>query len=106
MSALLAPILAEASMLDYFFKMVAVLFGAIAGAIGGMVVPAALYTLVNLGGPFAGGKTIMRENYRMLGAIIQTKDKGNYFLKLYGPKATIDENEKGFQELVKSLKVK
>ena len=42
----------------------------------------------------------------MLGAIIQTKDKGNYFLKLYGPKATIDENEKGFQEMVKSLKVK
>jgi len=58
------------------------------------------------GGPFAGGKTINRDNYRMLGAIIQTKDRGNYFLKLYGPKATIDENEKGFQELVKSLKVK
>lgn len=58
------------------------------------------------GGPFAGGKTIMRDNYRMLGAIIQTKDRGNYFLKLYGPKATIDENEKGFQDMVKSLKVK
>jgi len=58
------------------------------------------------GGPFAGGKQIMRDNYRMLGAIIQTKDRGNYFLKLYGPKATIDENEKGFQEMVKSLKVK
>jgi hypothetical protein len=58
------------------------------------------------GGPFAGGKPILRENYRMLGAIIQTKDRGNYFLKLYGPKATIDENEKGFQEMVKSLKVK
>jgi hypothetical protein len=58
------------------------------------------------GGPFAGGKTVMRDNYRMLGAIIQTKDRGNYFLKLYGPKATIDESEKGFQEMVKSLKVK
>jgi len=58
------------------------------------------------GGPFAGGKTTNRENYRMLGAIIQTKDAGNYFLKLYGPKATIDQAEKGFQELVKSLKVK
>jgi hypothetical protein len=58
------------------------------------------------GGPFAGGKTINRENYRMLGAIIQTKDRGNYFLKLYGPKATIDENEKGFQDMVKSLKLK
>lgn len=58
------------------------------------------------GGPFAGGKTIMRDNYRMLGAIIQTKDKGNYFLKLYGPKATIDANASAFQEMVKSLKVK
>jgi hypothetical protein len=58
------------------------------------------------GGPFAGGKTIMRENYRMLGAIIQTKDAGNYFLKLYGPKTTINENEKAFHDLVKSLKVK
>ncbi|HEY2414695.1 MAG TPA: hypothetical protein VGI40_20790 [Pirellulaceae bacterium] len=58
------------------------------------------------GGPFAGGKTINRDNYRMLGAIIQTKDRGNYFLKLYGPKSTIDENEKGFQDMVKSLKVK
>jgi hypothetical protein len=31
------------------------------------------------GGPFAGGKTVNRENYRMLGAIIATKDAGNYF---------------------------
>jgi len=58
------------------------------------------------GGPFAGGKTVMRENYRMLGAIIQTKDAGNYFLKLYGPKTTIGEAEKGFHDMVKSLKVK
>lgn len=58
------------------------------------------------GGPFAGGKTVMRENYRMLGAIIQTKQAGNYFLKLYGPKATIDAAEKDFHTMVKSLKIK
>jgi hypothetical protein len=58
------------------------------------------------GGPFAGKNPVMRDNYRMLGAIIQTKDAGNYFLKLYGPKATIGEAEKGFHEMVKSLKVK
>jgi hypothetical protein len=57
-------------------------------------------------GPFAGGKTTMRDNYRMLGAIIQTKDSGNYFLKLYGPKATIDASAPGFHEMIKSLKVK
>ena len=58
------------------------------------------------GGPLAGGKTINRENYRMLAAIIETKEAGNYFVKFYGPKATIAENEKGFQELLKSLVVK
>lgn len=58
------------------------------------------------GGPFAGGQTILRENYRMLGAIIQTPQSGNYFLKLYGPKATIDQQAQAFQELVKSLKLK
>src|SRR5262245_15156478 len=58
------------------------------------------------GGPFAGGKPTLRENYRMLGAIIATKDAGNYFLKLYGPKATMAENEGKFMELVKSMKAK
>ena len=57
------------------------------------------------GGPFAGGKTVNRENYRMLGAIAVTK-QGNYFLKLYGPKATIGENEKAFRTMVESMKVK
>ncbi len=55
------------------------------------------------GGPFAGGKTVLRENYQMLGAICQTK-AGNYFLKLYGPKATIAENEKAFRSMVESMK--
>ena len=59
------------------------------------------------GGPFAGGKNRhARQLTACSGAIVQTKDRGNYFLKLYGPKATIDENEKGFQEMVKSLTVK
>jgi hypothetical protein len=57
-------------------------------------------------GPFAGGKPVLRENYRMLAAIVQTKKDGNYFLKLYGPKATIAENEKAFRELVDSMQVK
>ena len=57
-------------------------------------------------GPFAGGKTVNREEFRMLAAIIETKAAGNYFIKFYGPKATIAENEKAFQELLLSLKVK
>jgi hypothetical protein len=58
------------------------------------------------GGPFAGGRTILREDYRMLGAIIETKDAGNYFLKLYGPKETITQAHEGFVQLVKGMKVK
>ena len=47
-----------------------------------------------------------RDDYRMLAAIIETKAAGNYFVKFYGPKATIAENEKAFQELLLSLVVK
>lgn len=57
-------------------------------------------------GPFAKGKTILREDYRMLAAIIQTEEAGNYFLKFYGPQETVSENEEQFKELIKSLKVK
>jgi hypothetical protein len=57
-------------------------------------------------GPFAGGKTIKRENYRMLAAIVETKEAGNYFLKFYGPKATVAENEKAFKGMLESLEVK
>ena len=61
-------------------------------------------------GPFAGGKVILRENYRMLGVIIEAKidgkTAGNYFLKFYGPAATVTENEKAFKGMVESLVVK
>jgi hypothetical protein len=58
------------------------------------------------GGPFAGGPTVKRADYRMLGAIIQTKKFGNYFVKLYGPKKMIDEHAKHFKSMIESLKVK
>jgi len=57
------------------------------------------------GGPFAGGKTILRKDYRMLAAIVETEKAGNYFFKFYGPKATVAENEKAFRELIDSVKV-
>ena len=53
-------------------------------------------------GPFA--PAVVREDYRMLGAIIVTKKDGQHFLKAYGPKATMAANEKAFQEMVNSLK--
>lgn len=57
------------------------------------------------GGPFAGGKAIERENYRMLAAIVETKDHGNYFVKLYGPQHTIEQNKAHFESMIESLKV-
>lgn len=55
------------------------------------------------GGPFAGGKTIERPDYRMLAAIVETPSQGNYFLKFYGPAATVAKSVDGFQEMVEGL---
>ena len=54
-------------------------------------------------GPF--GPTVMREKYRMLGAIITTDKLGQYFVKVYGPRRTIAENEEAFKKLINSLQV-
>lgn len=56
------------------------------------------------GGPF-GPKTD-RPDYRMLAAIVNVKDAGQYFLKMYGPKTTVTKQEEAFRKFVKSLKVK
>lgn len=62
------------------------------------------------GGPFAGGQTIERKDHRMLAAIIQThhdgKKSGNYFIKLIGPKQTVADSKKGFNQMIESLKEK
>lgn len=59
------------------------------------------------GGPFAGGKTIARKNYRMLAAIIAGGPSiGNYFIKFYGPADLVKENEKAFAAMIDSLEKK
>jgi hypothetical protein len=58
------------------------------------------------GGPFAGGKPVLRENYRMLAAIIATEKDGQHFIKFYGPKETVAKNEEAFKKMIDSLKVK
>jgi hypothetical protein len=55
------------------------------------------------GGPFAGGQAIQRPNYRMLAAIIETPESGNYFLKFYGPAATVSKHAAGFQKMIEGL---
>ena len=54
------------------------------------------------GGPFAGG-SIDRPNYRMLAAIIETTDKGNYFIKFYGPAATVEASADGFKKMIEGM---
>jgi hypothetical protein len=55
------------------------------------------------GGPFAGGKTIQRPGYRMLAGIVETPDAGNYFLKFYGPAATVEKHAEGFKKMLESM---
>ncbi len=54
-----------------------------------------------------GPQTPIRElpNFRVLGAIIETPTVGNYFIKLYGPKNTIDQNKEAFDKMIDSLKL-
>lgn len=55
------------------------------------------------GGPFAGGQSIDRPNYRMLAAIVETPGQGSYFLKFYGPAATVAKHADGFRTMVEGL---
>ncbi len=58
-------------------------------------------------GPFAPSKApTMRENYRMLGAIIETKGMGNHYVKITGPSETVEQLSEGFKKMLKELKVK
>jgi len=54
-------------------------------------------------GPFAGGQAVDRTDYRMLAAIVETPEKGNSFLKFYGPAATVGQHSEGFRTMVESM---
>jgi hypothetical protein len=54
-------------------------------------------------GPMA--QTVSRKDYRMLGAIIETP-RSILFLKFYGPKRTIAENEKAFRQMIEEMKAR
>jgi hypothetical protein len=55
------------------------------------------------GGPFAGGRPIERPDYRMLAAIVETPDRGNHFLKFYGPAKTVTAHADGFRTMVEGM---
>lgn len=56
------------------------------------------------GGPFSGGKTVLRKDYRMLGAIIVAKDQGKTFIKMTGYKDVVAALADGFKKSLKELK--
>lgn len=58
-------------------------------------------TFKDQAGPFA--PATIRENYRMLAAIIPTKE-GAWFAKFVGPAATVEKHAAAFQEMIKGLK--
>lgn len=57
------------------------------------------------GGPFTRSPTTLREDYRMLAAIVETKKLGRYFIKLYGPDKTVAAQRAGFEKMLESLEV-
>ncbi len=55
------------------------------------------------GGPFSGAPAKLRSDYRMLGAIVVTPNKGQYFIKITGPKATLAKQKDALKEMLKEL---
>jgi hypothetical protein len=55
------------------------------------------------GGPFAGGASIERPDYRMLAAIVETPRGSREFLKFYGPAATVGAHAAGFRTMVEGM---
>jgi hypothetical protein len=54
-------------------------------------------------GPMGGGKGGPRENYALVGAIVDAPS-GSYFFKLVGPKATVTKAKKTFYKMIDSIK--
>ena len=51
-------------------------------------------------GPFA--PPTVRDDYRMLGGVVELKTGGLFFVKFYGPKATIEKNAAAFRKMLGS----
>ncbi len=58
------------------------------------------------GGPFSGAPEKLRPDYRMLGAIIVTPGKGQYFIKIIGPEKTLAKQDDALKAMLKKMKFK
>ena len=55
------------------------------------------------GGPFSGGKKVMRKDYAMRGAIIVDPRGPSYFVKMIGPGEIVKANQDAFKTMINSL---
>lgn len=58
-------------------------------------------------GPKHKGKApvqMIKPEYRMVGAVLHTKDRGNWYLRLLGPVRTVDAAADDFEKLLATLK--
>jgi hypothetical protein len=69
-------------------------------------------TLVDLSGTYVDsprgpfGPKVERPDYRLVGAIVETKGEGVYFFKLIGPEKTVEAGAERFREVVGTLRKK
>jgi hypothetical protein len=67
--------------------------------------------VVDLGGSYKdmtrpfGGQTTLQKDYRMIGAII-VSPHGNYFVKAYGPKKTMEPQREAINKMLETIKAK
>ena len=59
-------------------------------------------TYMDRRGPF--GPAQPREDYRMLGIVMELEGRGLYFIKMYGPVTTIDKNEDKLRVMLNNMK--
>lgn len=55
------------------------------------------------GGPFAPGKKVLREDWAMTGAILESKEGRLYFVKMIGPGEVVKANRDDFVKMIKSI---
>jgi predicted metal-dependent enzyme (double-stranded beta helix superfamily) len=58
------------------------------------------------GGPFAPGPVKKMENHAMIGVILELEGGELVFVKMTGPKKTIDEQRPGVMKMIEGLKNK
>ncbi len=58
------------------------------------------------GGPFAPKPSVLRTNYRKVGAIIQLKDSGDFYLTITGPNAVVEKQIASMKKMLQEMKAK